>query len=754
MIGISGALLPHGHAQVTSATKVITTPDGVWFNVDGQDYQHSMSGLWPEGSPHVLWVNRGIQPVSNGMIRYVFTGWTTPQGSLAGNPIQIVASPYNTSYTAVFDTQYMVSIRFQTCWQPGSCVGNGDVSADGIGVISSDQDLYLSAQSQVKITAVAHDGYAFAGWQAGANQLIQGPIDTISVKGPMALYPKFVPARAITVASSPETFQVLIDHAPITPPWTFQWGWDTAHALDVISPQVDGTGRTWVFDSWSDGGAATHTYTVAEIPDAATLTAKFVPGTGVTIVTSPMSLDLAIDGRSAYPPYYFWWRTGDTHHLEAPLKQTDAQGRIWAFTGWSNGVTANAQDLVVPSVGLWLTASYVQLGHLTVNSNLAGGSVKVDGTACAVPCDIQRPLGTKVTVSATASAQVTQSTRADFSNWTGSAPNGAGDWTGALSGDPQAIWANYRIMNRLDTLADPAAGASWTILPASPDGYYDSQSTVNVSVSANPGYRFLRWDGDLSGSTPSGTLAMSQPRTVLAVLNRKPYVAPSGVVNAAGVTPKPDLAPGSVVSAYGVSLATQVVVGPDSPLAQTLGGVTARIGDLLAPLFFVAPGQINLQLPPALDPGSYTLTLSVQGLPDVNAAFTVARNAPGIFTQAVGGQTVALALHADSTLVTPDAPALRGELLTLYGTGFGPLDHPRPEGFAIPDTPAFKVVDPVTVLVGDATLTAEAAFAAPGRVAVDVVQFRLTADCPSGVAAPLRIRINQRESNTAPLPSK
>jgi uncharacterized protein (TIGR03437 family) len=760
MIGIAGALAPDCHAQVTSVTKVITIPDGVWFNVDGQNYQHSMSGLWPEGSPHQLSVP---QPVQNNQVlktQFVFTGWSTPQqGSIPGNPIYILASPYQPEYDAVFVTQYLVSIRFQTCGQPGSCPGNGDIIAGSIGTFSSDQDVYMNAGTPVTLTAVAHAGYAFAGWLAGPNQMIQGPNDTLTLTGPITVYPQFVPARAITVATSPANLQVLIDHAPISPPWIFNWGWDTVHTLDVISPQVDQWGHTWVFDSWSDGGAAQHTYTVAELASPLTLTATFVPGVPVTIVTSPGSLNLTIDGRAASPPYYYWWHQGDTHQLQAPSQQTDAQGRLWSFTGWSNGIAANAQAFVVPSSGVWLTATYVELGQLTINSAVAIGSVKVDGAACAIPCNIQRPLGTKVDVSAPASIPLSSATRADFSGWTGSAPNGAGDWAAALTGDPQAIWANYRTMNLLVAQANPPAGASWTITPASPDGYYDSQSTVTISASANPGYRFLRWNGDLSGSVPSGTLAMNQPHSVTAVLGLMPYVAPGGMVNAAGVTPKPDLAPGSVVSVYGASLASAAMAGPNSPMAQTLGGVTALIGNLLAPLFFVSPGQINLQLPSELAPGPYTLTISVQGLPNVSANFNVVRDAPGLFTQVVGNQTagyttLALALHEDGTLVTLASPAIQGELLTVYVTGSGPLNPPRPDGLAIPDTPAFNVVDPVTVLVGGATFPAQAAFAVPGQVALEAVQFRLGDGAPSSTSAPLRIHVNAAESNTAPLPIK
>jgi uncharacterized protein (TIGR03437 family) len=231
-----------------------------------------------------------------------------------------------------------------------------------------------------------------------------------------------------------------------------------------------------------------------------------------------------------------------------------------------------------------------------------------------------------------------------------------------------------------------------------------------------------------------------------------PYVAPAGVINAAGLTPKPDLAAGSVVSVYGASMANAVVAAPSGPLPQTLGGATATIGDRIAPLFFVSPDQVNLQLPSILDPGPYTLTISVQGLPDATANFTVARNAPGIFTRTVGDKTVAVIEHQDGTLVAPDSPALQGELLSLFVTGLGPLSPARLDGLAIPNTPVFNALDPVTVLVGGVALPAEAAFASPGRVAVDEVQFRLTANTPSSTTAQLQIQVGQHTSNSAPLP--
>ena len=150
--------------------------------------------------------------------------------------------------------------------------------------------------------------------------------------------------------------------------------------------------------------------------------------------------------------------------------------------------------------------------------------------------------------------------------------------------------------------------------------------------------------------------------------------------------------------------------------------------------------------------GAQSLTVSAKGQPDVQAVFNVVRNAPGLFQQPVGDQAFALAVHEDGSPVTADSPARRGELLTVYGTGFGPAGHKRPEGFPIPSDPVYLIVDPATVSIGDAVVPAENAFAAPGRVGIDAVQFRLGDGAPGGANANLRVSINGQDSNVVLLP--
>jgi uncharacterized protein (TIGR03437 family) len=180
--------------------------------------------------------------------------------------------------------------------------------------------------------------------------------------------------------------------------------------------------------------------------------------------------------------------------------------------------------------------------------------------------------------------------------------------------------------------------------------------------------------------------------------------------------------------------------------------VTATVGEQFLPLYFVSPGQINLQLPEGVALGAQTLTISSPGQPNVQVNFTVAHNAPGLFQQLIDGQAFALAYHADGSAVNAAAPAQVGETITIYGTGFGPTNPARLEGYALPASPIYNVVDAVTVTAGSVTAPAVAAFALAGSIGVDAVQFTLTDPATSGTNASLRITVNGQISNTVLAP--
>lgn len=736
---------PAGAQSIGTAVTVRTIPNSLYFYVDGVQYSANFAAVWPVGSQHTLWIQATTQDAVLYKTIYGFTGWQDANGTLAGNPITITADPAIPEYDALFSTQYAISLNFYTCTTP-PCQGPGTVFVNGA-PYTSNTDIYMGAGSSATLTAAANPGWVFSGWQPGGNQTIVGFTDNVTLNGPAIVYPIFTTANAVNLLTVPAGLQVMADGAALVTPATEQWGLDTQHTVGAVTPQKDSSGNWWVFGSWSDGGAATHGYMPNSIGPTS-LTATYTAAGGVTLVTVPGGLSLTVDGRSDWSSYNFVWGVGQTHSIVAPAQQLDAQGNAWGFSSWSNGAPAS-QSYVVPPGGQRLTATYTAMSHLSVTSPIAGLSVTVDGTACPTPCDVIRPIGTTVHVSAPASLPINATSRQDFSGW----PGGTGtDWIQPLAAGITTLTANYQLMNLLSTSSSPANSASWTFQPVSPDGFYNALSSVTVTVAGQPGYSFSNWTGDLSGSNPTATVNMNVPRSIQAVFTKVPYIAPAGVTNAAGSTPQAGVAPGSIVTIFGQNLAASTAVGPASPLVQTLGGVTVTAGGSLLPLFFVSPTQINVQLPPAFPLGPATLTVSATGQAPVSADFTVVQDAPGLFQQTVNGQNYALVVHPDGSLVTPSAPAQQGESLTLYGTGFGSTDPALLDGFALPASPPFTIVDPLSLQVAGVAIVPDSATALAGSVGLDVIQFHLTSAVPSGANANVYVTVNGQNSNIVVLP--
>src|SRR6185295_12951551 len=61
----------------------------------------------------------------------------------------------------------------------------------------------------------------------------------------------------VTLATSPSGLQVKLDGQPMTAPVGFDGVVNFTRTIEAVSPQTV-NGVTYVFDSWSDGGAAAH----------------------------------------------------------------------------------------------------------------------------------------------------------------------------------------------------------------------------------------------------------------------------------------------------------------------------------------------------------------------------------------------------------------------------------------------------------------------------------------------------------------
>jgi len=117
------------------------------------------------------------------------------------------------------------------------------------------------------------------------------------------------------------------------------------------------------------------------------------------------------------------------------------------------------------------------------------------------------------------------------------------------------------------------------------------------------------------------------------------------------------LAAGMIASLFGQGLAPVTDSATSTVLPTSLDGVSVNIADSTkanraAPLFFISPGQINFQIPPAAASGGATLQVMNGSLVVASTTFQISPTAPGIFV--VGKNVVAataLRVLADSSQV-------------------------------------------------------------------------------------------------------
>ena len=756
------AFIPAGRAQTGTLTTVLASPTGPWFAVDGTTYFTAMSAFWPVGSQHTLSIPQGTGFSFNQdkTVQWQFQGWSGD--STGSTAIEVIANPSVTKYTATFAQQYLLTVNVacnpSPCTQVPALLEINGAHPDNW---TASWSIWQAPGASALVQAPgAGAGYIFAGWQVGNGALMAtgNPAYTVSMTAPQTVTAVFSPSKLVTFASSPSNLPIYVDGGVVNTPQTFQFGLGTSHSISQLNVTNDNAGKRWVFGSWSDGGAQTHTYVVGKTTAPETVTANYAAAAYPIFVSSPPYLQFVVDGVVLPEPYSYIWGVGSTHTVTATSPQKDAQGNTWIFQSWDDKVTAPTRTFTIPVGadvnGFRMTALFTnQQSTLNVNSTIAGQVVTVDGQPCTTPCTVTRTPGTQVHVSAPVSVPGSSVSRQDLMGWStnGGTPV-TGDWIAALNTASTSIAATYRLMNRLTATANPSTGATWRFSPTSKDEFYDSQTKVAIRVAPRPGYKFSSWAGDLTGSQPNGSLTMNVPHAVTATLVSAPFISRGGVTNGAGAGHIDGVAPGSVASVFGAGMAAQSAVGPASPLARTLAGVTVHIGTRSLPLYFASPDQINFQIPADLAPGVQTVTVSSEGMPDVASEFSIVRNAPGLFPAVIDGQTYAMVMHEDGTPVTSSSPARQGELLTAYGTGFGPTDHVRPEATAVPASPRFLILDPVTLQVGASVLTPESAFAAPGQVGIDLIQFRLDGSAPSGPAIPLYLTVNGVSSNTLSLP--
>jgi uncharacterized protein (TIGR03437 family) len=184
-------------------------------------------------------------------------------------------------------------------------------------------------------------------------------------------------------------------------------------------------------------------------------------------------------------------------------------------------------------------------------------------------------------------------------------------------------------------------------------------------------------------------------------------------------------APGMILSVFGSQLAPSVQLASSVPLPFSLAGVSATVNGVTAPLYFVSPGQINLQVP--YETGAGTAVLGINNGGAVGSfTFPVSPVGPGVFTDPT---------HAGSLL--PTASARHGDTILAFITGDGLVSTSLATGASPFQATPLDLLPapmlPVSVTVGG--VAAKVAFAGipAGLVGATQINFVIPDSAPSGV---------------------
>ena len=228
----------------------------------------------------------------------------------------------------------------------------------------------------------------------------------------------------------------------------------------------------------------------------------------------------------------------------------------------------------------------------------------------------------------------------------------------------------------------------------------------------------------------------------------------SSAISAGNYGAFPSFGAGSWIEIYGANFAAAAVQwssndfrGLNAP--TTLSGTRVTIGGVEAYVSYVSPGQINVQVPAGIAPGTRQLVVTTTGgsSPPVNV--TVEELRPGVLAPPsfrIGGVQNLVALLPDGTYVLPPGAiagvasrrARPGETITFYGTGFGVVNPAIGPGqiAASPNT----LVAPFTVSIGGAR--AAVAYSGLAPTFVGLYQFNVVVPAiGASDAAPVAITL-------------
>jgi uncharacterized protein (TIGR03437 family) len=288
--------------------------------------------------------------------------------------------------------------------------------------------------------------------------------------------------------------------------------------------------------------------------------------------------------------------------------------------------------------------------------------------------------------------------------------------------------------------ATTKSGGSWLGVGTS-SGATPASTGVDVNNSSSP----------LAAGTYTGTLTIMPtssaytPVTVAVTLvlttttPARPVIGANGVVSGASFQQGPGMASNSYLRIQGTNLASTTdtwnnsIVGGQLP--TVLDGVTVNIEGIPAYISYISPTQINVLTPP-LPVGAFPVVVTNEGSAGQSSGGQVSQYAPAFFT--LGTQAVATrqdysyAVKNGTIVGLTTVPAKPGDVLILWGTGFGVTTPPTLPGVVTPSDKTYSTSTPVTVTINNIPATVYGAALAPGYAGLYQVAIQVPTSLANG----------------------
>jgi hypothetical protein len=563
---------------------------------------------------------------------------------------------------------------------------------------------------------------------------------------------------SVTVTSNPPGLSVIVDGSVVTTPQVYSWPLFSTHTLDIRSyvqtqsgDIVNSTTPTtfyYTFGRWNDSTETTHSITVlpgngepatpATSPAVTTYTANFIqlvpyqatvyPTSTGTVTPSP-----APQNYVDQPPYYFYAARQQVTLTAAP----NAGQNFYEFNNapfWlPGGLGANPKTFYVPDTGLGIatTAEFSPDPVYTVNvapnpfsSNLyiyADGGFSYAPKNFSVFYDSGWTSGSVHTLSVdNPEYPYSSNSRYAFSSWSDGTTTTTDSVT--LPAASTTYTANLTPQFYVTDYVNESCGGSINVSPGSPtnDGFYPAGDALTFTETPNTGWLFTGWQYDLSGTSSSQGLTVSDEVLVTADYNTvatpltltslsPAAVVPGGAnftltLNGTGFTPSSVVSVNGTFPAVKFFSSTQLAVSVSASQVKTPGAFQVWVDSFpsgascaaFAALPFtvadspiVSPSPLSIAFSPQLvnttsAAKTVTFTNTSASAVTVNSVsttgnFTIATNTCGSSINA--GASCTVRVHFDPSIPgaltgslaisdsAPDSP----QTVTLSGAGILPL---------------------------------------------------------------------------------